>query len=56
MAEANKPVTREPHARPSVRVLDTRELFGEQTEVRLHHRGEEYRLRITKQGKLILTK
>jgi hemin uptake protein HemP len=37
-------------------VLDTRALFGEQTEVRLHHRGEEYRLRITKQGKLILTK
>jgi hemin uptake protein HemP len=56
MAEADKPETREARARPIVRVIDTRELFGESTEVRLHHRGEEYRLRITKQGKLILTK
>jgi hemin uptake protein HemP len=56
MAEARPPNTPDPTPRPSVRVLDTRALFGEQTEVRLHHRGEEYRLRITKQGKLILTK
>jgi hemin uptake protein HemP len=37
-------------------VLDTQALFGDRSEVRLLHRGAEYRLRITKQGKLILTK
>jgi hemin uptake protein HemP len=36
--------------------LDTAELFGGRSEVRLLHRGQEYRLRVTKQGKLILTK
>ena len=56
MAETAKPESREDRARPAVRAIDTRELFGDSTEVRLHHRGEEYRLRITRQGKLILTK
>ena len=37
-------------------VVDTAELFAGGTEVRLVHRGQEYRLRITRQGKLILTK
>jgi hemin uptake protein HemP len=37
--------------------LDIARLFaGGQSEVRLLHRGQEYRLRITRQGKLILTK
>ena len=36
--------------------LDTASLFGGRNEVRLLHRGQEYRLRVTKQGKLILTK
>ena len=36
--------------------LDTAALFGGRNEVRLLHRGQEYRLRVTKQGKLILTK
>ncbi|HEV2293507.1 MAG TPA: hemin uptake protein HemP [Tepidisphaeraceae bacterium] len=31
-------------------------LFKGRDEVRLLHRGQEYRLRVTKQGKLILTK
>ena len=38
------------------RVIDSRELFGQHAEVRLRHGNEEYRLRITRQGKLILTK
>ncbi len=37
-------------------VLETEALFAGGTELRLRHRGEEYRLRITRQGKLILTK
>ena len=38
-------------------MLDTDTIFGAgRTEVRIRHRGQEYRLRITKQGKLILTK
>jgi hemin uptake protein HemP len=40
----------------AVAVVDTAELFAGGTEVRLVHRGQEYRLRITRQGKLILTK
>lgn len=37
-------------------VIDTHTLFGDGREVRLNHQGVEYRLRITRQGKLILTK
>jgi hemin uptake protein HemP len=36
--------------------LDTGAVFGAGREVILVHRGQEYRLRITKAGKLILTK
>jgi hemin uptake protein HemP len=36
--------------------IDSRELFGAVREVVIDHVGEEYRLRITNQGKLILTK
>jgi len=39
-----------------VPVFDTKELFGEVHEIRLHHCGEEYRLILTKNNKLILTK
>jgi len=42
---------------PVSTVVDTEQLFARgSTELRLRHRGEEYRLRITRQGKLILTK
>jgi hemin uptake protein HemP len=36
--------------------VETAALFKGADEVRLLHRGQEYRLRVTKQGKLILTK
>jgi hemin uptake protein HemP len=36
--------------------LDVRQLLGDRDEVRLLHAGQEYRLRITRNGKLILTK
>jgi hemin uptake protein HemP len=41
---------------PTLIRVDSAELFNGQDEVRLIHRGQEYRLRITRQGKLILTK
>lgn len=44
-----------PKASPVIS-LDIRELFKGTREVRLRHRGAEYRLRLTKSDKLILTK
>ena len=38
------------------RALDSRALFGESREVLIEHHGEQYRLRLTRAGKLILTK
>ena len=38
------------------RRLSSSELFGETRELVIEHADEEYRLRITSQGKLILTK
>jgi hemin uptake protein HemP len=42
-----------PVVRPRVNSV---ELFGTAREVLIEHAGEEYRLRLTRQGKLILTK
>lgn len=39
-----------------VRCVDVRELLGDQRELKLEHDGQIYRLRITANGKLILTK
>ena len=39
-----------------VPVFDTKQLFGRVREIRLHHCSEEYRLILTKNNKLILTK
>ena len=36
--------------------VDSAALFGERKELAIRHAGETYRLRITKNGKLILTK
>ncbi|HMO26479.1 MAG TPA: hemin uptake protein HemP [Tepidisphaeraceae bacterium] len=36
--------------------IDVRRLLADHKEARLIHDGQEYRLRITRQGKLILTK
>ncbi|MBS0590556.1 MAG: hemin uptake protein HemP [Proteobacteria bacterium] len=38
------------------RQFDSRTLFGGADEVRIEHYGQEYRLRQTRNGKLILTK
>ena len=39
-----------------ISVIASETLFAGRSEIRLRHRGQEYRLRITRQGKLILTK
>jgi len=38
------------------RVIDSRTLFGPAREIRINHNGESYSLRMTRLGKLILTK
>jgi hemin uptake protein HemP len=54
MDEVPRPATEE--GARAVPRLDTAVVFGPGREVILVHRGQEYRLRITKAGKLILTK
>lgn len=51
-AENNAP-PRRPDAR---KVWRSEELLGSETEAVILHRGQEYRLRCTRQGKLILFK
>jgi hemin uptake protein HemP len=46
--------TSTPHS-GGVRRLDARDLLGDHGEVLIVHGGREYRLRITSNGKLILT-
>ena len=41
---------------PPTRALLSQALFGNASEICIHHMGTDYRLRITRQGKLILTK
>ncbi|MFO7640681.1 MAG: hemin uptake protein HemP [Candidatus Competibacteraceae bacterium] len=36
--------------------LSSADLFGSAQEILIDHAGQEYRLRVTRQGKLILTK
>jgi hemin uptake protein HemP len=42
--------------RPPAKYLDSRVLFESAREIRIDHDGQEYRLRQTRNGKLILTK
>ncbi|MAZ82413.1 MAG: hemin uptake protein HemP [Rhizobiales bacterium] len=39
-----------------MKVVESRELFGRLTEIGIMHDGSLYRLKITRQGKLILNK
>lgn len=42
--------------RNRIRTLTSCDLFGRETEIGIEHEGALYRLRITRQGKLILNK
>ena len=50
------PSPTEAHLEPGFPVFPVHELFRGTREVRLRHDGQEYRLRLTKRNKLILTK
>ena len=45
-----------PSAVPALRVVTSAELFGSGREIRILHHGAHYTLRLTRMGKLILTK
>ncbi len=45
-----------PSPAPTPAVLDAQALLGQRNEVVIRHREETYRLRLTRNGKLILTK
>jgi hemin uptake protein HemP len=59
---SNQPIARSPTAEAAPELsqgrprLNSRLLFGTQNEIVIEHQGDEYRLRITSNGKLILTK
>ena len=63
MSSANTPQGQPPKAQaPSpkppaaLRIFDSQTLFGTAHQVLIAHQGETYKLQITRQGKLILTK
>jgi hemin uptake protein HemP len=45
-----------PRPAPDRKVLRSEELFGAGREVKIRHNGQEYRLQVTRNGKLILIK
>jgi hemin uptake protein HemP len=53
-SSGEKPATGDPPA--ASRAVTSSELFGTQREIIIQHEDAVYRLRITKSGKLILTK
>ncbi len=64
MKNTNKPEAYSPQAAgasqsggaPAIRRITSNELLAGQKELAIEHSGEEYRLRLTSKGKLILTK
>ncbi len=52
----NSPGPAAPAERPPPRVWNSEDLLGTEAEALIMHRGQTYRLRCTKQGKLILYK
>jgi hemin uptake protein HemP len=55
-AAATTPAPADPKGGGPVRRYDTRELFGPDAEIEIIHQQGVYRLKITRQGKLILNK
>ena len=56
MVVSGKPAKEQPASTQPVRRIAIRELLGQGREAVLLHDGTEYRLRLTSNGKLILTK
>jgi hemin uptake protein HemP len=58
-AKATEPSARRDDATSGatrIRTIDSQELLGNSRELRIRHQGESYTLRLTRLGKLILTK
>ncbi len=45
-----------PTAAPQIRMVESTDIFRGQTEIMIRHEGAIYRMKITRQGKLILNK
>ena len=45
-----------PTAAPHIRIVESTDIFRGQTEIMIRHEGVIYRMKITRQGKLILNK
>ena len=56
MDEFSDPARRDDNARPSPRIWHSEDLFGEENEVLILHGDEVYRLRRTRNERLILQK
>ncbi|WP_196433971.1 hemin uptake protein HemP [Methylomonas sp. LL1] len=56
IAKNHAPLSAKPEQGLGRRRITSQQLFEAQNEVVIEHMGEEYRLRITSNGKLILTK
>jgi hemin uptake protein HemP len=60
MEKSRKPCVRAPAIAetysPTLRCIDSRDLFAGSNHVLIEHAGATYRLQITSQGKLLLTK
>jgi hemin uptake protein HemP len=57
MIADSKPIAKAPQATAeSIRMIESAEIFRGQSEILITHQGLVYRLKITRQGKLILNK
>jgi len=56
LPEKDKPVSRCSSTEQQMPLIDSSQLFGKSNEIMIRHGGAVYRLRITKNGKLIMNK
>ncbi|MFT4002765.1 MAG: hemin uptake protein HemP [Rhizobium sp.] len=56
IAEKTPPQPAQCTAAPQIRMVESTDIFRGQTEIMIKHEGVIYRMRITRQGKLILNK
>ena len=54
--EKDEPVSRYSNTEQQIPMIDSSQLFGKSNEIMIRHEGAVYRLRITRNGKLIMNK
>ena len=52
----NNPKNNESNVKRQIRFFESSQLFGDNNEIMIRHDGSVYRLRITRNGKLIMNK